>query len=254
MLMPNIHRYLHALRLMFIIGLLCYAAGVQAQSRTSSGGKLLVFTKTAGYRHASIPDGVAAIRLMGRQQHFRVDTTSDARWFNGRVLARYDAVVFLSTSGDMLDTVQQAAFERYIRGGGGYLGIHGAAASEYDWSWYGGLVGAFFSNHPHPQQARLVIHPDPAFPVMDSLPNPWIRTDEWYNFRSLPRDVHVLVTVDEKSYSGGNNGAYHPLVWYHDYQGGRAFYLGLGHTPESYTDPYFLKLLDAAIHYAMGRG
>lgn len=252
--MPNKHRYLHSLRLMFIIGLLCYAAGMQAQSRVSSGGRLLVFTKTAGYHHASIPDGVAAIRLMGRQQHFRVDTTSDARWFNGTVLARYDAVVFLSTSGDMLDTVQQAAFERYIRGGGGYLGIHGAAASEYDWSWYGGLVGAFFSNHPHPQQARLVIHPDPAFPVTDSLPNPWIRTDEWYNFRSLPHGVHVLVTVDENSYTGGNNGAYHPLVWYHDYDGGRAFYLGLGHTPESYTDVHFLKLLSAAIHYAMGRG
>lgn len=242
-------RLSRALSLTLIAGMLFGHSGAQTQPGHSA---ILVFTKTAGYHHASIPDGVAAILKLGQQQHFRVDTTSDAEKFKADLLAGYRAVVFLSTSGDMLDSTEQVAFEGYIRGGGGYLGIHGASASEYDWAWYGRLVGAFFRNHPKPQKATLMIHPDPRFPVLDSLPNPWIRTDEWYNFRTLPHRVHVLVSIDESSYTGGENGAHHPLVWYHDYDGGRAFYLGLGHTSESYTDANFLGLLSAGIHYAMG--
>lgn len=256
MLRPFPYRLGRLLWLTLVTGLFFGQPGALAQSRepaTSTSASLLVFTKTAGYRHASIPDGVAAIQRLGRQQHFRVDTTSDAARFQEKLLAEYDAVVFLSTSGNMLDSSEQVAFQRYIQAGGGYLGIHGASASEYDWAWYGRLVGAFFKNHPRPQQATLIIHPDPRFPILDSLPNPWVRTDEWYNFRTLPHQVHVLISIDESSYKGGENGAHHPLVWYHDYDGGRAFYLGLGHTPESYTDTEFLKLLSAAIHYAMGK-
>lgn len=215
--------------------------------------RVLVFSKTAGYHHASIPDGIAAIMRLGRSGHFRVDTTTDATRFNKRDLKKYAAVIFLSTSGDVLNDQEQQAFENYIQAGGGYLGIHGASATEYDWSWYGQLVGALFSNHPHPVKARLIIHPDARFPVTDSLPNPWIRTDEWYNFRTLPRNVHVLISIDETSYQGGGNGKNHPLVWYHDFEGGRAFYLGMGHTPESYRNPYFLELLKEGIHYATGQ-
>lgn len=214
--------------------------------------RVLVFTKTAGFHHASIPDGVAAVEKLGQSQHFGVDTTSDATKFTEDTLAQYAAVIFMSTTGNVLNARQQADFERYIQAGGGYMGVHAAADCEYHWPWYGKLVGAYFKSHPHPQQANLVIHPDKNFPVLDSLPNPWSRTDEWYNFRALPQNVHVLISIDEKSYQGGENGANHPMVWYHAYDGGRAFYMEPGHTPESYQDPNFLKLLNAGIQYAIG--
>ena len=215
--------------------------------------RVLVFTKTAGFHHAAIPDGVAAVQRLGQQQHFLVDTTSDDTKFNEDTLKQYSAVIFMSTTGNVLDSKEQADFQRYIEAGGGYLGVHAAADCEYHWPWYGKLVGAYFKSHPHPQEAKLVIHKDPNFPVLDSLPNPWTRTDEWYNFRAIPQDVHVLISIDEKSYEGGENGANHPMVWYHDYDGGRAFYMELGHTPESYQDPNYLKLLNAGIQYAIGK-
>lgn len=214
--------------------------------------RVLVFTKTAGFHHAAIPDGVKAIQKLGAKHHFIVDTTSNSDKFTEDTLKQYAAVIFLNTTGDVLDAAQQADFERYIQAGGGYLGVHAASDCEYQWPWYGKLVGAYFKGHPRPQQARLNIHHDSNFPVTDSLPDPWIRTDEWYNFREIPKDVHVLVSIDEGSYEGGTNGIPHPMVWYHDYDGGRAFYMGPGHTAESYTEPDFLKLLFSGIHYVIG--
>ena len=215
--------------------------------------RVLVFTKTSGFHHASIPDGVKAIQKLGAERHFIVDTTSDASKFTEDTLKQYSAVVFMSTTGDVLNNREQADFQRYIQAGGGYLGVHAAADCEYHWPWYGKLVGAYFKSHPHPQEATLHVQKDSNFPVTDSLPDPWVRTDEWYNFRALPKDVHVLVSIDEKSYTGGENGASHPMVWYHDYDGGRAFYMELGHTPESYTEKPFLQLLWAGLDYAIGK-
>ncbi|GAA4304490.1 hypothetical protein GCM10023143_08990 [Compostibacter hankyongensis] len=194
-----------------------------------------------------------AIRQLGTENGFDVDTTTDAAKFTEDTLKQYTAVVFMSTTGDVLDDRQQADFERYIQAGGGYLGVHAAADCEYHWPWYGKLVGAYFKSHPRQQQATLHIHKDAKFPVTDSLPDPWTRKDEWYNFRQPPTDVHVLVSIDEKSYEGGENGDNHPMVWYHEYDGGRAFYMELGHTNESYTEPNFLKLLLAGLKYAISK-
>ncbi|WP_119080678.1 ThuA domain-containing protein [Chitinophaga alhagiae] len=213
---------------------------------------VLVFTKTAGFHHGAIADGVKAIEQLGRQHHFTVDTTSNAARFTEDTLKQYAAVIFLNTTGDVLDAGQQADFERYIQAGGGYVGVHAASDCEYHWPWYGKLVGAYFKGHPRTQEARLNIHRDSKFPVTDSLPDPWTRTDEWYNFREIPENVQVLVSIDEGSYEGGKNGADHPMVWYHEYDGGRAFYNALGHTPASYTEPAFLQLLHAGIRYAIG--
>lgn len=215
--------------------------------------RVLVFTKTAGFYHTSIPDGVKAIEKMGAEKGFLVDTTSDASKFTEDTLKQYSAVIFMSTTGDVLDAAQQADFERYIQAGGGYVGVHAAADCEYHWPWYGQLVGAYFKSHPQQQEATLHIHKDKNFPVTDSLPDPWKRKDEWYNYREAPKDVNVLVSIDEKSYEGGSNGDNHPMVWYHEYDGGRAFYMELGHTSESYTEPAFLSLLWAGIHYAIGK-
>ncbi|MET0236076.1 MAG: ThuA domain-containing protein, partial [Kibdelosporangium sp.] len=212
---------------------------------------VLVFHKTAGYQHPSIPAGVEAIRKLGRQNGFHVTATADAGQFNATNLARFQAVVWLSTTGDVLDAGQQAAFEAYIGGGGGYVGVHAAADTEYSWPWYGGLVGAYFDSHPSNQTARIRVE-DRSNAATSHLPQTWNRLDEWYNYRSNPREnVRVLASLDESSYSGGNMGD-HPITWCHDYQGGRAWYTGLGHTEQTYSDPLFTRMLLGGIEIAGG--
>ncbi|MFC9076979.1 ThuA domain-containing protein [Streptomyces sp. NPDC057062] len=223
-----------------------------AASHSADGKRVLVFSKTAGFRHDSIPDGVAAVRQLGGTGGFAVDATEDAGAFTSKNLKRYDAVVFLSTTGDVLDSAQQSAFEGYIRHGGAYVGIHAAADTEYDWEFYGGLAGAYFQSHPAIQQAKVDVE-DRAHPATSELAQTWERTDEWYNYRSNPRErAHVLASLDESSYTGGTMNGDHPIAWCQNYQGGRAFYTGGGHTKESYTDPAFLAHLRGGIGWAIG--
>jgi cytochrome c len=213
--------------------------------------RILVFSKTAGFRHDSIATAVAAITQLGQQHGFAVDSTEDAAQFTDTNLARYRAVVFLMTTGDVLEDSQQSAFERYIRAGHGYVGIHSASDTEYEWPWYGQLVGAYFKDHPAIQRATVNIDVTDHSSTQ-GLPQPWVRTDEWYNFRANPRSqVTVLMTLDEASYTGGNMGD-HPIAWYHPFDGGRAWYTGGGHTAVSYQDEYFLRHLLGGIQYAAG--
>ena len=213
----------------------------------------LVFSKTAAFRHGSIPAGVAAIQKLGADHGFTVDATEDSGAFTDENLAKYDVVIWLSTTGDVLDPSQQAAFERYVKAGGGYAGVHAASDTEYDWPWYGELVGAWFSGHPAGTPAHTVKVQDPAHPSTAGLPSLWNRTDELYNFRTNPMGkVHVLASLDESSYSGGTMGAEHPISWCRDYDGGRAWYTGLGHTDASFSDPQFLTHLLGGIRTAAG--
>ncbi len=213
---------------------------------------ILVFSKTTGYRHASIKDGKEAIRKLADQHSVHIDFTEDSSAFSDENLARYKVVVFLSTSGTILNAEQKAAFERYMHAGGGYAGIHSATDTEYDWAWYGRLVGAFFKNHPHIVRASINVE-DQQHSSTSMLSKKWEWTDEWYNFRTNPRNtVHVLLTVDESSYQGGEMGKDHPIAWYHEFEGGRAWYTALGHRPESYNDPLFLAHLWGGISYAAG--
>ena len=213
--------------------------------------KILVFTKTSGYHHASIAVGTAAIIKLGAENNFSVDTTSDAAKITEATLSKYSAVVFLSTTGYMLNNYQQADLERYMQAGGNYVGVHAAADAEYDWHWYGRLVGAYFDSHPAMQEAVLNVI-DKNHPSTRALPDTWKRTDEWYNFKSISKNIHVLITIDENSYKGGTNGVNHPMAWYHNFENGRAFYTELGHTDESYSDPAYLKHLLGGIQYAIG--
>ncbi|MFE2261485.1 ThuA domain-containing protein [Streptomyces griseosporeus] len=223
-----------------------------AASKPDDGKHLLVFSKTAGFRHDSIPEGVAALRQLGAEAGYTVDATEDAAAFTPGTLRRYDAVVFLSTTGDVLDTAQQSAFEDYIHQGGGYVGIHAAADTEYDWAFYGGLAGAYFRSHPAIQPATVDVE-DRAHPATSALARTWERTDEWYNYRSNPREhAHVLASLDETSYTGGTMNGDHPIAWCQEYQGGRAFYTGGGHTKESYAEPAFRAHLLGGIRYAVG--
>ena len=212
---------------------------------------LLVFPKTAGFRHASIADGLNAIQQLAATNNLVVEATEDAAAFNEANLARFHAVVFLMTTGDVLDTNQQAAFERYIRAGNGYAGVHSASDTEYSWPWYGGLVGAYFSNHPAIQTATVRVE-DTNHVSSSFLPAAWVRNDEWYNFRSNPRGaVQVLARLDESTYTGGTMGD-HPIAWYRGYDGGRAWYTAGGHTSASYTEPLFRAHLLGGLRYAAG--
>ncbi|GAA0895476.1 MULTISPECIES: ThuA domain-containing protein [Streptomyces violaceusniger group] len=213
---------------------------------------VLVFSKTAAFRHSSIDDGITALRGLGAANSFTVDATEDAGAFTADNLAKYKAVVFLSTTGDVLDSAQQSAFEEYIQGGGGYVGIHAAADTEYDWPFYGKLVGAWFDSHPAQQNAKVKVE-DRAHPATAHLGSTGERFDEWYNYRTNPRStVHVLASLDESSYSGGNMKGDHPITWCQNYEGGRSFYTGLGHTDEAYTDPAFQKQLLGGIRWVAG--
>ncbi|KAA9373008.1 PKD domain-containing protein, partial [Microbispora cellulosiformans] len=215
--------------------------------------KVLVFSKTTGFRHDSIPEGIAAVQKLGQDNNFAVDTTEDSAAFTDANLAQYQAVIFMSTTGDPVSTQDQKdAFQRYIQKGGGYVGVHAAADSGYDWAWYGKLVGAYFKQHPAIQQATVKVE-DPAHPSTTGLPTTWTRTDEWYDYRANPRNtVHVLTSLDEKSYTGGTMGADHPNTWCQDYDGGRSWYTGLGHLKENYSEANFLKLLLGGIKTASG--
>ncbi|MFR9722434.1 ThuA domain-containing protein [Streptomyces sp. MS19] len=213
---------------------------------------VLVFSRTTGFRHSSIEAGVAAIEQLGDENGFAVTATEDPAAFTTANLARYQAVVWLSTTGDVLDSAQQDAFEAYIADGGGYVGVHAAADTEYDWPWYGGLVGAYFASHPATQEATVHVE-DRANASTQHLPERWTRTDEWYDYRTNPRaDVKVLASLDESTYDGGAMGEDHPITWCHDYAGGRAWYTGLGHTEESYADPAFTAMLLGGIRIASG--
>jgi type 1 glutamine amidotransferase len=217
-----------------------------------------VFSKTAAYRHASIEPGVAALERMATENDVGLVTTEDADVFQAGSLAVYDAVVFLSTTGDILNDDQQLALMSYIRGGGGFVGIHSATDTEYDWAWYGQLVGGYFERHPNNPSVRegTVSVAGPEHPATAGLPNPWIRSDEWYEIRDLQPDLVPLLTIDESSYKapGENPSASpRPISWFHEFDGGRAFYTALGHTSESFEEPLFLDHVWGGLRYAMNK-
>jgi type 1 glutamine amidotransferase len=231
--------------------------GAAAQAGVGGDGprevSLLVFSRTVEYRHDSIPAGVQALTKLASDRGWQLAATEDASKFSDAGLASYNAVIFLSTTGDVLDDAEQAAFERFIRAGKGFIGIHSATDTEYDWAWYGGLVGAYFREHPAVQAANVVVE-DSQNPATAALPNPWPRSDEWYAFKSNPRpNVHVLLSLDEHSYTPGsaNMNGDHPVAWCHEYDGGRAFYTALGHTSESFSDPLFMGQLAGAVAWVL---
>lgn len=209
-----------------------------------------IFSKTMGFRHASIEEGIKSIQKLGDENGFFVDATenSDTLIMN---LKKYDGIIFLSPSGDVFTDEQQRIFKDYIQNGGGFMGIHAATTAEYDWPWYGNMIGAYFDDHPKPQNATIQVidHNHPATSFLDQQ---WHTFDEWYNFKSLSTDIQVLMTLDETSYKGGKHGEFHPIAWYQAYDGGRVFYTALGHSEKSYTDPLFLKHILGGILYAVG--
>src|ERR1700754_4425695 len=235
-------------RVLALAAVLLATSACGSEARTSSaqkGFRALVFTKTTGFRHDSIPDGVAALQKLGSQHAFTVDTTADAGKFTRSNLRRYDVVVFMSTTGTPIARAsQQRAFEAYIKAGGGYLGVHAASDTRGRWPWYERLVGARFKRHDPGVSERVVEVEDRRSAATRTLPAQWQRTDEWYEFRSNPRgSVHVLASL----------GAARPLAWCHRYAGGRSVYTAMGHTKESFAEPRYLEHLLGALQMAAGR-
>jgi cytochrome c len=222
-----------------------------------SGARILVFSKTAGWRHDSIPAGIAALQKMASEHQFSVTASEDAALFNDTDLSQFNAIVFLNTTLDVLDSNQELAMERYIQAGGGFVGIHAAADTEWqgDWFWYRNLVGAVFKNHPsQPSNVQLasVNIVDKKHASTKSLPDAFAMEDEWYNYRDVYEFIHVVAKVDESTYQGGEHNHDHPISWYHEYDGGRAFYTGMGHSSEVYANPNFIEHLLGGITYAVG--
>lgn len=229
----------------------CGSGSAGANTDVSQPG-LIVYTRTLGFRHDSIPAAVAAVRDLGSREALSVLATEDPSAFTAQRLRGARAVVFLHTTGEILDKPGQDALQAYIRGGGGFLGIHSASDTGHAWPWYLDLVGAEFVSHPAIQAAALV-RQDPAHPATAGLPDRWARTDEWYNFRASPRGrVHVLLSIDETTYQGGAMRADHPMAWCHGFEGGRSAYTALGHTVESWSEPLFLAHVRGALRWAAG--
>ena len=241
----------------FVALLLASTVMAPGQSRSAGAGfNALVFSKTLMFRHASITNGIAAIKQLGAEQRFHVDATEDASAFTATNLARYKVVVFLSTSGDILNEEQQAAFRSFIERGGGLAAVHAAVAgdvaTEGGWPWYGDALCAKFTNHSAIVQATVDVE-DRQHLSTAPLPEHWVRTDEWYNFIASPRgQAHVLASLDETTYTGGTMGKDHPIAWCKQVGKGRIWYTALGHTEASFTEPLFLKHLLGGIQAAAG--
>ncbi len=232
---------------------LAFGAG---QGALAGEFRALVFSKTLMFRHPSITNGIAAIKRLGTQNHFLVEATEDSAVFTPANLSRYRVVVFLSTSGDILNEEQQAAFRGFIEKGGGLAAVHAAVAgdvaTEGGWPWYGEALCAKFTNHSAIVQATVDVE-DKRHPSTALLPERWVRTDEWYNFIASPRgQAHVLASLDERTYQGGTMGKDHPVAWSRRMGRGRIWYTALGHTEASFTEALFLKHLLGGIRYAAG--
>lgn len=208
--------------------------------------QVLIFSKTQGFRHGSIEKGARVLKQLLDKEKISSDHSEDAALFTDQGLKKYDAIIFLSTTGDILDSNQQDAFMRYIQSGKGFVGIHAATDTEFDWPWYNGLVGAYFTSHPAVQQAKIDVL-DRKHAATKHLEPTWQHKDEWYNFKDVKDGLHVLMNLDEKSYNGGKMGDHHPISWSQNYDGGKVFYTGLGHTEESYDEPAFQKHLIGGI-------
>ncbi len=212
--------------------------------------KVLIFSKTAEFRHKSIPKGVATVSDLLKQAGIRSVHSEDAAYFCTDSLSKFDAVIFLSTTGNIFDDQQKKAFQTFIRSGKGFMGIHAATDTEHDWPWYGQLVGGYFASHPAVQEAKIAVL-EREHASTKHLPQVWWHKDEWYDFKNMQPGLHILMNLDEQSYKDGKMGKFHPIAWFQEFEGARMFYTGLGHTEEAFDSPQFRLHLLGGIQYVL---
>jgi type 1 glutamine amidotransferase len=229
---------------------------VQAQQKQF---KALIVTTTNGWHHESLHYGVVALKEMATRNFFDAELFQDPNSFNDSFLKQFQVIIFLNTTGDILNAEQQKVMERFIQSGKGFVGIHSASDTEYDWDWYTKLVGRMFYIHPAVQTAKLKVL-DSSFPGLQGFEQGKLWTDEWYQFgEEKVKDLHYVLAVDESTYNAKANwstkkgegmGTFHPIAWYHNYDGGRSFYTALGHLPTNFSNQAFLDHLYAGILWA----
>jgi cytochrome c len=231
----------------------CSRSKTNASAKVRQDKRVLIFTKTAAdsYRHASIEPGKMAVKKLCEENGYVADTTENSAFFTDEKLKQYSALIFISSNKNVFSDEQKAAFQRYIRAGGGFVGIHAATGTEREWPWYGKLIGAVFAWHPPLQNAMIDIV-DQTHPATKDLPKRWQRYDEWYFFRDINPDIKVLATLDTTTFKSDRHTANYPFAWYHEFEGGRSFYTAGGHNAEDYSDALFLKHILGGIQYAVG--
>ena len=225
----------------------CFAFGINLEKPK----KVLVFTKTAGFRHDNIEEGVKVLSGLLKDQNMQMFHTEDANVFLADSLNNFDAVLFFSTTGDIFNADQKEAFQTFLKSGKGFMGIHAATDTEHNWPWYNGLVGAYFASHPAVQEAKIDVK-NRKHLATKHLPKVWMHKDEWYDFSNVKPDLKILMTLDESSYKDGKMGDFHPIAWYQVYDGIKVFYTGLGHTKESLHEPNFQKQIIGGLKYVLG--
>lgn len=228
-----------------LVLIFCVCQTVNAQSKN-----VLIFTKTAGFRHKSIEKGVETLSQILNSKHIQFTHTENSEYFSTDSLQKFHGVIFLNTTGDILNEEQERAFEAFYNSGKGFMGIHSATDTEYDWEWFGELVGGHFKSHPEIQQAKIDVI-DRTHISTKHLKDQWLHEDEWYNFKNINPEIKILMLLDESSYQGGEMGKIHPIAWYREDENSRMFYTGLGHTPESYDELDFQKHLLGGILYVL---
>lgn len=228
----------------------------QSDAGPLAGASVLVFSKTAGWRHDSIEAGQDMFRGLSDAHGFEAVFTEDAATFTDESLSGFAAIVFLNTTGDVLDDTQEDAMERYIQGGGGFVGIHAATDTETEgWPWFVGLSGGAFAGHPEwPNNVQFADFSvaDAAHPATKGLPANFQFEDEWYDIKDFNEDTSPLLMIDRDSYTGAKDSGLQPIAWHHDYDGGRAFYTNLGHKKATFQDELFLSHVIGGLAYAIG--
>ena len=240
-----------------VLGLGTFTGPVSAAGKS----RVLIYSGSTGYRHDSIPAGVEAMKVIATRLGYEVDATEDPHVFTADKLAAYKAIVFVSTTTDpkkpeseWFTGERRDALVGFLKAGKGVVGLHAAGDSHYHWPWYGQMIGGYFERHPKgTPKGTLTVH-DAKHPATAKLPKTITRNDEWYYYKDFDPTVRVLVTVDPASIGDGEADVNpNPVVWYKEFGGGRVFYNGLGHTAESYQEPYMVDLLTGGLEYAAGK-
>mgnify|MGYP000064795181 CR=1 FL=1 len=219
--------------------------------------QVLLFTKSLDYQHLSVPSGVQMFKELSQDNHFGLTWTEQADFFDVQEqLNAMDVIVFMNTSGDILNDNQRRALQDYIHQGGNFVAIHSASFTMMEWPWYVELVGGVWNRHPNPGISTAVINnEDPNHPATAHVPNKWVFTEEWYNYLELSDNIEVVLTVDETTYVGGKMPDYHPIAWYQDdFEGGRSFHTGLGHPEGIYENPAYRQHILGAVWWAATGG
>ena len=234
-----------------LIGIFLFSFSDISKKNENDTLNVLVFSKTQGYRHENIKIGLAGFRTLAANKSWKITTTEDATYFNDKFLSKIDVVVFFNTTGDILNSSEEIALEWFIKSGGGFLGIHAAADTEYDWPFYQELIAAHFASHPPTQKARLIVHQETNHPAIGHLGNEWSLRDEWYSFKEpLKSHATLLMEVDDSSLSGKIPlTESHPIAWAHEKFGGRSMYTGIGHTAEQFSDPVYLEHIARSVEW-----